>query len=62
MEVETLGFHIHSENMVNFEVVFTETICWTQMLKLGVVLLKYKYVYSIVGNIVEKSINLVNLP
>ena len=62
MEVETLGFHIHSENMVNFEVVFTETICWTQMLKLGVVLLKYKYVHSIVGNIVEKSINLVNLP
>ena len=58
MEVETLGFHIHSENMVNFEVVFTETICWTQMLKL----LKYKYVHSIVGNIVEKSINLVNLP
>ena len=62
MEVETLGFHIHSKNMANFEVVFTETICWTQMLKLGVVLLKYKYVYSIVGNIVEKSINLVNLP
>ena len=58
MEVETLGFHIHSENI---EVVFTETICWTQILKLGVVLLKYKYVYSIVGNIVEKSINLVNL-
>ena len=44
MEVETLGFHINSKNMANFEVVFAETICWTQMLKLGVVLLKYKYI------------------